>query len=68
MQKHWKVILDIHTSTGRPPASLDKDCLEPPASKCSLPVLLNEFDLLTADDAIEAGEAALSTKQDMKNC
>jgi hypothetical protein len=67
--KLWnKVILDIHTSIGRPPASLDKDCLEPPASKCSLPVLLNEVDLLAAEEVIEAGDAALSTVQEMKNC
>ncbi len=59
-------LLDIHTSTGRPPASLDKDCLEPPASKGSLPVLLNEFDLVAADEAPEAGDAALSIEHDKK--
>jgi hypothetical protein len=59
----------LHTSRGRPPASLDKDArLETPAAMGSLPAVLKEFDRLAANEVIDVDDVMLSPVRDVQKC
>ena len=59
----------LHTSRGRPPASLDKDArLEAPAAMGSLPAVPKEFDRLAANEAIAVEDVMLSPVRDVQKC
>jgi hypothetical protein len=59
----------LHTSRGRPPASLDKDArLEPLAAMGSLRPVLKEFDRLAANEVIDVDDVMLSPVRDVQKC